>query len=142
MTATTSRSTLCGLLTEVAERGAGGFFFHLGGEPVALPVAELYARGLRRAAELERAGVGQASMVGLVGPNCPEWVEWAWGTWLAGAALVPLPAPVRVRDQAAFSSEVASLATASIYQMKAGSHSYVAEIAHPNDSHIVYSSAP
>jgi len=41
-------------------------------------------------------------MVGLLGPNCPEWAEWAWGTWLAGAALVPLPAPLRVRDIAAF----------------------------------------
>jgi fatty-acyl-CoA synthase len=125
MTATTSEPTLCGLLTEVAARGAGGFFFHLGEEPLALPVAELYARGLRRAAELGRAGVGIGDRVGLIGPNCPEWAEWAWGTWLAGGALVPLPAPLRVRDPAAFSSQVASLAQATGCSLMVGEDQYL-----------------
>ncbi len=125
MKATTSQSTLCGLLSEVAARQAGGFFFHMGGSPVAVPVAELYDRGLARAAALERAGVGVGDMVGLVGPNCPEWAEWAWGTWLAGAALVPLPAPLRVRDPAAFSAQVAALAEATACSVIVGDESYL-----------------
>jgi fatty-acyl-CoA synthase len=104
--------TLCDLLAEAAARGRGGYFFHSGDSPLALPVAEVYARARRRTAQLGLAGIGKGDMVGLVGANSPEWVEWAWGTWLAGAVLVPLPAPVRVRDPGAFSSQVASLATA------------------------------
>ena len=93
---TTSQSTLCELLTECRRQGrAGGYFFHLGDEPIALPVAELYERALARAAQLGRAGIGRGEMVGLLGPNCPEWAEWAWGTWLAGCVLVPLPAPLQ-----------------------------------------------
>ena len=108
----TSQSTLCGLLTEGAASGSGAYFFHSGEKTIALPVAELYEKALRRAAQLGRAGVGRGEMVGLLGPNSPEWAEWAWGTWLAGCVLVPLPAPLRVRDPAAFSSQVASLAAA------------------------------
>lgn len=112
MDVTKSRSTLCELLSECAARGSGGLFFHLGDDVVALPVAELYERALERAAQLGREGVGRGDMVGLLGPNSPEWAEWAWGTWLAGCVLVPLPAPLRVRDPAAFSSQVTSLAGA------------------------------
>ncbi len=122
---TNGPSTLCGLLGEVAARGEGGYFFHLGEEPVTLSVAELYARALRRAAQLQQARVGIGDMVGLLGPNCPEWAEWAWGTWLAGAALVPLPAPLRVRDIAAFSSQVASLATATGCSVIVGEDRYL-----------------
>jgi fatty-acyl-CoA synthase len=64
-------------------------------------------------------------MVGLVGPNGPEWAEWAWGTWLAGCALVPLPAPLRVRDPAAFSSQVAALATATGCSVIVGEDRYL-----------------
>jgi acyl-CoA synthetase (AMP-forming)/AMP-acid ligase II len=120
-----SEPTLCELLTEAAAKGKGGYFFHLGHDLVALPVAELYARALGRAAQLGRAGVGTGDMVGLLGPNCPEWVEWAWGTWLAGAALVPLPAPVRVRDAAAFSAQVASLAAATSCSAIVGESRYL-----------------
>ncbi len=109
---TNSQSTLCELLTEVAARDSGGLFLHLDDGLVALPVAELYERALNRAAQLGRAGIAKGEMVGLLGPNSPEWAEWAWGTWLAGCVLVPLPAPLRVRDPAAFSSQVASLAAA------------------------------
>jgi len=122
---TRSQSTLCELLTEVAARSRGGLFLHLEDGPVALPVAELYERALRRAAQLGRMGIGRGEMVGLLGPNSPEWAEWAWGTWLAGCVLVPLPAPLRVRDPAAFSSQVASLATATGCSTIVGENRYL-----------------
>jgi fatty-acyl-CoA synthase len=125
MSASTSPSTLCELLTEGAARGAGGYFFHLGDETIALPVAELYEKALKRAAQLDRAGIGRGEKVGLLGPNSPAWAEWAWGTWLAGCVLVPLPAPLRVRDPAAFSSQVASLAAATSCAIIAGEARYL-----------------
>ncbi|MGO9658202.1 MAG: AMP-binding protein [Acidimicrobiales bacterium] len=119
------QTTLCELLTEAAARKSGGYFFHSGGDPVALPVAHLYARALRRAAQLGLAGITKGNMVGLLGTNAPEWVEWAWGTWLAGAVLVPLPAPVRVRHPATFSSQVASLAGATGCRVIVGQSRYL-----------------
>lgn len=125
MDETHDQSTLTAMLTEAAARRRGGYYFHLGDDPVALPVAELYARALLRAAQLGREGLGKGNMVGLLGSNSPEWAEWAWGTWLAGCALVPLPAPVRVRDPAAFSSQVASLAEATGCSIIVGEDKYM-----------------
>jgi len=89
-------STLPELLAEAAERGEGGWSFHLGREVVTLPVRELYARALQISSKLSESGIGRGTNVGLVGLNGPQWAQWAWATWLAGAALVPLPAPVVV----------------------------------------------
>ena len=125
MEAASNESTISGLLTEAAARGRGGYFFHLGEDPVALPVAELYERALTRAAQLGHEGVQKGEMVGLLGPNSPAWAEWAWGTWLAGCVLVPLPAPVRVRDPGAFSSQVASLAQATCCSTIVGDKGYL-----------------
>ena len=61
----------------------------------------------------------------LLGANFPEWAEWAWGTWLAGVTLVPLPAPLRVRDPAAFSTQVASLAEATGCSVIVGESGYL-----------------
>ena len=125
MSVTNNQSTLCELLTESAARGSGGLFLHLDDEPIALPVAELYERALNRAAQLGRGGIEGGGVVGLLGPNAPEWAEWAWGTWLAGCVLVPLPAPLRVRDPAAFSFQVASLATATSCETIVGDSKYL-----------------
>ena len=121
----TSPSTLCELLSEAAASRKGGISFHLGEEPVVFQVEELYERALERASQLGCAGVGRGEMVGLLGPNFPEWVEWAWGTWLAGCVLVPLPAPLRVRDPALFSSQVASLAGAMACSVIVGDSRYL-----------------
>ncbi len=125
MGVTNNLSTLCEMLTESAARGRGGLFIHLDEESVALPVAELYERALNRAAQLGRAGVDKGGVVGLLGPNSPEWAEWAWGTWLAGCVLVPLAAPLRVRDPAAFSFQVASLAAATSCETIVGDTKYL-----------------
>ena len=58
---------------------------------------------------MQERGIGTDDPVGLLGPNHPEWVSWAIGVWLAGAAVVPLPAPVRVRDPAAYTLQLRSL---------------------------------
>ena len=47
------------------------------------------------------------------------------GTWLAGCVLVPLPAPLRVRDPEAFSFQVASLAAATSCRIIVGDTRYL-----------------
>ena len=58
--------------------------------------------------QLEKAQLFFSNALAL-GPNRPEWPSWALGVWLAGGALVPLPAPVRVRDAEAYSLQIRSL---------------------------------
>ncbi len=103
-------STMPELLAAAAARGQGGWFFHSGHDVTALPVKDLYDRALRTGTDLARSGVAIGTNVGLVGQNCPEWAEWAWAIWQAGATLVPLPAPVVVGGS--FGEQVGSLATA------------------------------
>ncbi len=116
-------STLPELLAAAAGRGQGGWSFHSRGEVIALPVKDLYARARARASELAEAGVGRGTYVGLVGQNCPEWAEWAWATWLAGATLVPLPAPVVVGGS--FAEQVASLVAATGCSVVVGEERYL-----------------
>lgn len=118
-----SASTIPELLAFAATRGEGGWFFHSGRNVVALPVTELYGRALRRASALGGAGIGQGTKVGLIGQNCPEWVEWAWATWLAGSTLVPLPAPVVVGGL--FAQQIASLVTATGCSVVVGERRYL-----------------
>ena len=125
MELTNSESTVPRALTQAAKRGRGGYIFHSGDDPVVLPVAELYEKALGRAAQLGHEGVEKGKMVGLLGPNSPEWAEWAWGTWLAGCVLVPLPAPVRVPDPGAFSCQIASLAEATDCATIVGDRQYL-----------------
>lgn len=99
--------TLPELLAHAAGRGLGGWYFHSGRDVLHLPVTELHSRAVRLSAALSEAGIGTGSRVGIVGRNCPEWASWAWATWLSGAALVPLPAPILVGDS--FAAQVASL---------------------------------
>lgn len=119
--------TLPGLLARAASRGLGGWSFHSGRDVVALPVAELYERALRLASEMGRAGVGIGTQVGIVGLNCPDWACWAWATWLSGAALVPLPAPLLVG--ASFASQVTSLLDATRCSIVVGDRRYLDQLA-------------
>jgi acyl-CoA synthetase (AMP-forming)/AMP-acid ligase II len=127
-TAAVATATMPDAMRRVAEAGRGRLSFHGEGATVSLSVAELYERALYRAAQLVGAGVSRGETVGLIGSNAPAWVEWAWGTWLAGAALVPLPAPVRLRDPAAFARQVASLLTATGCSTVVGETRYLAAI--------------
>ena len=83
--------------------------FHGEHGAVRLGVDELLARGAACATCVQERGIGTDDPVGLLGPNHPAWVSWAIGVWLAGAAVVPLPAPVRVRDPAAYTLQLRAL---------------------------------
>ncbi len=95
-----------------AVNGRARIDFHLEDGVQSRTATELLDRASGRAATLVDRGVRPDDMVGLVGSNRPEWVEWAYGIWLAGGALVPLPAPVRLRDREAYAEQVRSLASA------------------------------
>lgn len=96
-------------LFATAERSAGEYVFHLDEGIVSLSCAELAERASRAAARLADLGVEPGDAVGVLGPNRPEWVVWAFATWIAGAALVPVQIPLRVRDPAAFGEQLRRL---------------------------------
>ncbi len=116
-------STLPELLTRAAARGLGGWHFHSGRDVVSLAVEELHARAVQLSSEMMQAGVGRGARVGIVGLNCPEWVVWAWGTWISGAAVLPLPAPVLVGDS--FAPQVTSLVGAAGCSVVVGARRYL-----------------
>jgi len=99
-------------LFAAAERGGGELVFHLAGETVRLSGPELAERAQRAAAALAAAGIEPGDRVGLLGPNRPEWAVWAFATWIAGAVLVPVQIPLRIRDPAAFRDRLRSLVAA------------------------------
>ncbi len=96
-------------LLAMAERGAGAHVFYLDEGVVTLPTAELAERSLGAAARLGELGIEPGDPVGLLGPNRPEWVVWAFAVWLAGAVLVPVQIPLRIRDRSAFAEQLHKL---------------------------------
>ena len=102
--------TLPGALAYGLERGGRGITFHSREEgEVWLGLEQLRESAVRRAGELVSKGVEPGDAIGVVGPNSPEWITWAFAAWMAGAALVPLPYPLRVRDREAFREQLRSL---------------------------------
>ena len=102
-------STIPDALLAIAAREAGGFVFHLDGDVERFSCAELAERGARRLVAL---GIAPGDAVGVLGPNRPEWVVWSFAAWLAGAVLVPIQIPLRVRDRDAFTEQVCRLVQA------------------------------
>lgn len=96
-------------LLATAERGEGEYVFYLDDGPVTLSCAELAERAQRAARRLAALGIVPGDAVGVLGPNRPEWVVWAFATWIAGAVLVPVQIPLRVRDPEAFREQLHSL---------------------------------
>ena len=62
--------------------------------------AELAAHCARVAAWLHRQGVMPGDRVGLFLPNRPEYLAMLWGSWWAGAAVVPINAKLHPREAA------------------------------------------
>lgn len=120
-------STLPELLRNAASRGLGARYFHSGSKVDALPVAALHSRASELAEQLAGAGVGPGVRVGIVGLNCAEWAVWAWATWLTGAALVPLPAPLLVGEL--FAIQTTNLAEAAGCSMVVGARRYLDPLA-------------
>lgn len=100
-----------GLLAS-AERGMGEYVFHLEDGVARLSCAELAERATAGARRLVALGVEPGDAVGVLGPNRPEWVVWAFATWIAGATLVPVQIPLRVRDPDAFREQLRALVEA------------------------------
>ena len=55
-----------------------------------LTYAELAAESVTIGRALAARGVGKGTRVGLLLPNCPEWLTTAFGVWRCGGLLVPL----------------------------------------------------
>jgi fatty-acyl-CoA synthase len=89
-----------------------GVSFHLSGGSVRMTPPDLLDAAERAAERLAGLGVRRGDRVGLLGPNRPEWVTWAYGIWRAGATLVPLPFHLFIRNQEAFARNICSLASA------------------------------
>jgi fatty-acyl-CoA synthase len=119
--------TLTGALRYGLERGGGrGIMFHLREEgDVWLALEDLHDTALRRAGELISRGVEPGDTVGVVGPNSLEWITWAFAAWFAGAALVPLPYPLRIRDREAFREQIRSLMDAASCRLAAAPERFV-----------------
>jgi fatty-acyl-CoA synthase len=107
-----SSSTIPEALCEAAAEDAGAFRFHLdeGQLPVSFPeLAERAARGARR---LIARGVQPGDVIGILGPNRPEWLVWAHAAWMAGAAVAPVQIPLRIRRPDAFAEQLRALVRA------------------------------
>jgi fatty-acyl-CoA synthase len=105
-------ATIPDALFATAERGAGQYVFHLADGIVRLSCEELAERAFRQARRLMARGVEPGDAVGVLGPNRPEWVVSAFATWIAGAVLVPVQIPLRIRDPDAFRERLRSLVVA------------------------------
>lgn len=108
----TAPATIPEALFATAERGEGEFVFYLDDGPIHLSCEALAERALGCARRLAALGVEPGDPVGLLGPNRPEWVVWAFATWIAGAVLVPVQIPLRVRDPVAFRERLLGLVEA------------------------------
>jgi fatty-acyl-CoA synthase len=105
-------TTIPELLAIAAEEDTVEFRFHLEEGLVAIPASELAERAQRGARRLAARGVEPGDVVGLLGPNRPEWLVWAHAIWRAGAAVAPLQIPLRIRDPGAYAEQLRSVAGA------------------------------
>ena len=96
MTAERPRNVITAL--EDAAGTGLGFSFRGEGDPVELRYGDLLERARERAGALAAWGVEPGDTVGILGPNAPEWVEWAFASWARGATVVPIPFGMRIAD--------------------------------------------
>lgn len=98
--------TIPEVLAVAVEEDTVEFRFHLEEGRVVVPVSELAERARRGARRLVARGVQPGDVVGLLGPNRPEWLVWAHATWMAGAAVAPMQIPLRIRDPDAYAEQL------------------------------------
>jgi fatty-acyl-CoA synthase len=104
-----SPSTIPEALAGAAQEDVGGFRFHLDEGPVSLSFPELAERAERGARRLVARGVQPGDVVGVLGPNRPEWLVWAYAAWAMGAAVTPVQIPLRIRQPEAFAEQLRKL---------------------------------
>jgi fatty-acyl-CoA synthase len=112
MSGVNSTSTIPEALAVAVAEDTVEFRFHLDEGVVAIPVAELAERASRGARRLIARGVQPGDVVGVLGPNRPEWLVWAHAIWMAGAAVAPLQIPLRIRDPDAYAEQLSSFVRA------------------------------
>ncbi|MGH2740411.1 MAG: AMP-binding protein [Actinomycetota bacterium] len=83
-------TTIPEALVQGAEAG-WAMHFHLDDVMRTLPGDELVDAMFGGAQVLADRGVGPGGTVGILGPNHPEWVKWAFSTWCLGGTVVSLP---------------------------------------------------
>lgn len=105
-------ATIPEALFATAETGAGEYRFYLDDATVRLSCAELAEQAEQAARRLVALGVEPGDAVGLLGPNRPDWVIWAFAAWIAGATLVPIQIPLRIRNPDAFREQLQMLVDA------------------------------
>jgi len=101
-----SASTIPEVLAVAVEEHPVDFSFHLEDGVVRIPAAELAERAARGARRLIARGVQPGDVVGILGPNRPEWLVWAHATWMAGATLAPVQIPLRIRQVEAYEEQL------------------------------------
>lgn len=106
-------ATIPEALAATVERGQGEYVFYLEDGVACMSCGDLLERAEYGARSLTALGVEPGDRVGVLGSNRPEWVVWAFATWLAGATLVPVQIPLRVRDRDAFRDRMRMLVEAS-----------------------------
>lgn len=82
-------ATLNGLLEQFNGRGEAEAIVALDGRRIAISFSELFRRAGLVAAELASRGLEDGTVVGLIAPNAPGWIEAFWG--IVAAANVPMP---------------------------------------------------
>lgn len=107
-----SPTTIPEALFGAAEEDAGKFRFHMDEGPVPVPYPELVERASRAARRLIARGVEPGDVVGVLGPNRPEWLVSAHAAWMVGAAVAPVQIPLRIRQADAFAEQLRSLVQA------------------------------
>jgi fatty-acyl-CoA synthase len=108
-----AHNTLNATLEAAVATGTARVVFHLREGERSLGIDEVLDFGSRAARRLRERGVGPGDRVAVLGPNRPEWLIWAVATWFAGATLVPVQIPLRRRDPAAFTAQLAHIIGAS-----------------------------
>jgi fatty-acyl-CoA synthase len=123
------------------ERSGRGITFHFQEEGETwLPLEQLYESAVNRAGQLVARGVEPGDTVGILGPNTPHWIGWAFAAWMAGAAIVPLPYPLRVRDRVAFGEQIRSLMAAARCKLAVAPASFLPAI--PEEQGILWTVDP
>ncbi|MGY6500341.1 MAG: AMP-binding protein [Acidimicrobiales bacterium] len=87
--------SLASRIEEAAARG-GTVTFVGGGEPDALPWAQLFDEARGMAAVMQARGVRPGDHVALLGPTSRDLVTAIAAVWLAGATIVVMPIPMRM----------------------------------------------
>lgn len=100
-----SLTTLVDRLERAAERPGTCTFVVGGGEPDAVPWAQLHREAQAMAAVLQAEGMGPGSHVALLGPTTRAFVTAIQAVWLSGATLVVLPLPMRLGSIEQFAAQ-------------------------------------